>query len=188
MLIPLLGDLTEEDFDAWQTVFLQSSGGLWITRGGLQLDPSGDPAFCATTGLLRTLRTEHPDLRMHELDLSSPVDAGQPEAAALISQVFQKILTDDPVVAETEYAELDGRLFIPRLIDEKHKNHSLQQIGKAAGPEIQPFNQPGRPLKLSIGTPGQLDTLHFVDDTDLTGPLPDDYVEIQIQASAMNFV
>jgi hypothetical protein len=40
---------------------------------------------------------------------------------------------------------------------------------------------------MTIGVPGMLDTLHFIDDELISGPLADDFVEVAVQAAAVNF-
>ena len=185
---PLLINIEKNDFNAMQIVLLQSLGGLWISRGGRQIDPSGDPSFCATTGMLRVVRCEMPHLRMHEMNFSTQMKISSPAATELIGKVFYAIYDEDEANLETEISELNGRLMIPRLFDEKHKNHSLQTLGEQPKPELQPFSQPSRPLRLDIGNPGMLDTLHFVDDPRALAPLGDNEVEIEVLANAMNFV
>lgn len=54
--------------------------------------------------------------------------------------------------------------------------------------ELVPFKQADRPLKLEIGVPGMLDTLHFIDDTHVAIPMAHDDVEIEVHASGLNFV
>ena len=185
---PLLIDINKENFNSMHTVLLRSLGGLWISRAGRQLDPSGDPSFCATTGMLRVVRCEMPHIRMHELNFSTQMKLSSASASDLVRRVFYSIYDDDEANLETELSELDGQLYIPRLFDEKHKNHALQTLDEQAMPELQPFSQPGRPLRLDIGNPGMLDTLHFVDDLRPLEPLGDNEVEIEVQANAMNFV
>ena len=184
---PLVYDLAETDFNMLKKILIGSLGGLWIGRAGGVLNPS-DPAFCATTGLLRVLRGEHPDNRIHEFNFSSQIEISRPEAAGLVGRAFKTIFSEDPSFAETEIAEFNGRLYIPRLFDEKNKNHSLQMHGRQPEPRLEPFCQPGRPLMLNIGAPGQLDTLHFIDDPKHLEPLTGSYVELEVQATAMNFV
>ena len=185
---PLLYDPSETEFNCVKTIILRSLGGLWISRGGQAVDPSGNPAFCATTGLLRVCRCEMPDIRMHELNFSSQMDLSSQAAADLVGRFFPAMYDDDMPHLETETTELNGRLYIPRLFDEKHKNHSLQTLGKQPQAELQPFSQPDRPLRLDIGVPGMLDTLQFVDDPAPLEPMGQNEVEVEVVANAMNFV
>lgn len=185
---PFISHLSESDFHALKALLTKGRGGLWITRSGLQLDPSGDPEFATSAGLLRCLRCEHPDGPMSEFALSSKFLIGEPKAADLIikgfKSMFQAESTDSKV--ETEIAELDGRIFIPRLYDHKPLNDHLDRIGKPALTELQPVIQSDRPLKLEIGTPGNLETLHFVDDERPLEPMADNEVEIEVLANGIN--
>ena len=185
---PFVFDPSEAEFNAFKEIIVQSLGGLWVSRGGQMMDPSGDPSFCATTGLLRVCRCEMPDIRIHELNFSSKMDLASESAADLIARFFPSMYDDDLPNLETEASELNGRLYIPRLYDEKHKNHSLQTLDVQPQPEMQPFFQPGRPLRLDIGVPGMLDTLQFVDDPRPLEPMGEKEVEVEVLASAMNFV
>ena len=185
---PFVSNLTETAFDMLKTVLIRSLGGLWIGRAGGALEPSSDPSFCATTGLLRVLRGEHPDTRVHEFNFSSQMDVSRPEAADLVGRAFKSIFEEEPSFAETEIAEFNDQLYIPRLFDEKNKNHSLQMYGRQPEPRLEPICQPDRPLMLNIGAPGQLDTLHFIDDPRPSEPLTGKDVELEVHATAMNFV
>lgn len=185
---PVVHDLNENDFERLHKVLLKSQGGLWISRAGLSVDPTCDPRFAATTGLLRTIRTEKPEIRMHQLDLSTKASLSQPHIAELVVDSFRTEFRTEFLDAETEVAEFNGQLYIPRLFDDKAKNHSLHMEGRKAAPELQPFVQPGRPLRLDVGVPGMLDSLHFVDDPRPFAPLGDHEVEFEVQASAVNFM
>ncbi|KAJ8122817.1 hypothetical protein ONZ43_g1083 [Nemania bipapillata] len=154
------------------------------------LDPSGDPIFCCTIGLLRCLRNEKPDIRMHELALSPGIQIGSQEAADFVARSVKSIFEAESlgVEAETEIAEHDGRLYVPRLIDDKDLNRSLDTIGRRPAAEPQPFYQPDRPLRLEISVPGKLDTLCFVEDALLSEPLGEDEVELKVHANGLNSV
>lgn len=185
---PLVSNMSEANFHPLKKALLNCLGGLWISRAGRQVDPSGDPAFCATTGLLRVFRIEKPDIRLHELNFSSQMDISSEAASDLVGRVFKSICNHNFLNLESEFSELDGRLQIPRLFDEPHKNHSLQTLGHQVLPELQSYLQPDRPLKLDIGVPGMLDTLRFIDDPRPLKPLAADEVEIEIVANALNFL
>ena len=88
---------------------------------------------------------------------------------------------------ETEIVEEDDRFKIPRLMDERFKNWEIHTSGTVPHPEPQPLLQPGRPLALTVGIPGILDSLHFIDDLSLSSPLADNEVEIEVQANSLNY-
>ena len=186
---------SESQFEGLKKLLLNSAGGLWISRGGRQIDPLGNPLFCSTTGLLRTMRNEKPETMMHELHLSSKIQLSSIDAADLVSRSLKSMLEADSleVRAETELAELNGRLYIPRLYDEPAKNKDLDimndrlKFGKEPMPELQLLFQPENPLRLEIGTPGMLNTLRFVHDDLPQTPLGDSDVELAVQATGVSF-
>ena len=187
---PFVAHLSENEYDMLKKVLLGSRGGLWVTRSGRQLEPAGDPAFSCITGLLRSQRTEKLDIRINELALSSQKSLSDPDTAKLIPKALKSIYESKSVdaEAETEFVELNGRLYIPRLYEDREQNKKLDLLGKSPPPELQPFSQEGHPLKLEIGTPGMLDTLRFVYDTRAVEPLGNRDVEIEVRANGMNFV
>ena len=185
---PMIHEITEADFKKLHTLLLTGAGGLWVSHAGAQVDPTSSPQYCAATGLMRTLRTEKPEIRMHQLDLSAEAIISPKSTARLVAQVFTTEFKAEFLSAETEVSEREGRLFIPRLYDDKPKNYSLQLQGRKAPPEMQNFVQPGRPLRLEVGVPGMLDSLHFVDDPRPFAPLGEHEIEFSVQASAVNFM
>ena len=185
---PLIADISKEDFDCVKKILLNCKGGLWVSRAGVQVDPSSDPMFSATNGLLRTTRTEKPDIPMFQLDLSSKAQISTSYVADLIVRSFKSESEAESPNIESEVCERDGRLYIPRLYDEKPMNHALYMQGRQAPPEPQPCVQSGRPLRLAIGTPGMLDTIHFIDDERILEPLGENDVEIEVKANGVNFM
>ena len=185
---PLIADISKGDFECVKQVLLGCKGGLWVSRAGIQVDPSGDPMFCATNGLLRTTRTEKPDSPVFQLDLSTKAQISDSRVAALIVRNFKSESEAESPNIESEVCERHGRLYIPRLYDEKPMNHALHGRGRQPPPEPQPFVQSGRPLRLAIGTPGMLDTLHFIDDEEPLASLGENDVEIEVKANGVNFM
>lgn len=185
---PLIADVSKEDFECIKKVLLACKGGLWVSRAGIQVDPSSDPMFCATNGLLRTTRTEKPDSPMFQLDLSTKAQISSTRVADLIIRNFKSESEAESPNIESEVCERHGRLYIGRLFDEKPMNHALHVRGRQSPPEPQPFVQPSRPLRLAISTPGMLDTLHFVDDEGPLATLGENDVEIEVKANGVNFM
>ncbi|KAI0415269.1 putative polyketide synthase [Xylaria grammica] len=185
---PFVHALSEANFVMLKRVLTGSLGGLWLSRSNRQLDPSGDPTFCCTVGLLRCLRNEKPDIRMHELALSPELDVSRLEAADLVARSVRAIFEAESlkVEAETEIAEHNGRLYIPRMFDHRDLNKSLDMIGRQPPPELQPIYQTGRPLRLDVSVPGQPNTLCFVDDPPPPVPLGEDEVELEVHANGLN--
>ncbi|EEP81155.1 predicted protein [Uncinocarpus reesii 1704] len=86
-----------------------------------------------------------------------------------------------------EYAIRDNRVLIPRILLETGMNDMISSLSVTTTPEMAPFKQPGRSLKLDVGTPGRLDTLRFVTDLEREHPLVDDDIEIEVKGVSLNF-
>ena len=186
---PFVATMSEQSFGLLKKLLLGGLGGMWLTRSNRQLDPSGEPAFSSTVGLLRTLRNENPEGRLHEVALSSEMDISSSEAANLVVEATRSVFEAESleVEAETEYAERDGRLYIPRIYDEPHKNKAMDMMGKDSPTELEPFHQEHNPLRLDIGTPGKFETLRFVHDPIALEPLSENEVEIGVHANSLSF-
>ena len=184
---PLLSEPSSEQFEAIKKIFTTAAGVLWVTRGG-QIS-SNNPASNLITGLARTVRSEYGGSRVVILDL----DPGEALGASTAHQILtlfenhfgQNAHTINSI--DVEYVQRNGRILIPRLIENRDVNRSVNSIVGETVPEPQPFHQPGRPLVMEVGTPGLLDSIHFVDDERVKMPLPDDCVEIEVKATGFNF-
>lgn len=176
---PMLHDMSERDFHAVRRLVLQSERILWVTG-------SGSPSFYVVDGFARTISNETPSLRFQILHLASHDTDGLAFGPLLAG----RILTSDPSICpDNEFRVMHGMLQTARLYKSqagerriaRHLNDttrivSLTQEEKSRGP-----------LRLAIGRPGLLDTLHFIKDERALQPLGDTDVEIQVHASSINF-
>ena len=183
---PLLVDWVSDDYDIFKRLCKSSQGLLWITRGGQMSVTNPDTA--AITGLLRTVRSEEPSLCLYTLDLDGSTDIANASASESVIKVSQTVFETTNVCSETEWAEANGRLFVPRLYEQKAMNELLAQQMNNTVAKLAPFKQSDRPLKLQIRVPGMLDTLQFTDDQEpFTDMAPDD-VEIEVLVTGLNHV
>ena len=176
------------DFEAVKRVFLESSGVLWVTAGALA--ESGNPDLNLVTGLARTTRAEKGDSMVVTLDLDfQTLLTAEDRAGKIFSVVMNNFCKEDVATAdvELEYVERNGTIMIPRIIQEERLYSSLSSATGSADLEFQPFCKNERPLKAEIRTPGLLDSIHFVTNDRMFGNLPEDYVEVQVKASGVNF-
>lgn len=151
---------------------------VWLTRDAAI--ESRRPEQAVINGLFRSVRSENDGSRFATLDL----DSGSIVDASYISQLTLRVLFE--VTKEDELAERNGTLHVPRAAIDSERNGKLPFDGNRQIRQA-PLRREGRPLALKIGKPGLLDTLAFDDDEDLASPeLPDDYVEIEVHASALN--
>jgi NADPH:quinone reductase-like Zn-dependent oxidoreductase/NADP-dependent 3-hydroxy acid dehydrogenase YdfG len=112
---PVVSKLTEVDLELFKKIIAQTTSMLWVTRGGAyESEKSLD--FSLTTGLLRTIRAEMPQLRLPHLDLShqSTLDHEQ-NVDAILMALEASILTQNAVY-EQEFIVRNDKMLVPRLV------------------------------------------------------------------------
>lgn len=160
----------------------QASGVLWIT-GGLSDSDAG-----MVRGLARTLRSEAQTTNIVTLAIDD-WDVPSVNIIELVSQIFERSLCGSMAQGEydSELAVRNGTVYIPRFVHDTAMDHCLNTETQKASRELQPFVQEGRPLKLTVESPGFLDTLCFVEDEQATEGLADDEIEIAVKSAGLNF-
>jgi hypothetical protein len=176
----ILRDMTETRLKILKTLFGQSKGILWVTRGASHLPTN--PDLSLVSGLLRTLRIETGRPLVHlDLDPRSDLDTSANAIAKVYKSKFEN------VDVESEFVEREGVILILRYMeDDKTGVHIAARIGNSTT-EIDMVPQMGRSLKLQIAQFGLLDTFYFDDDLRAADELPDDHIEIEVKANALNF-
>lgn len=179
-----LYNIEEEDFLAIKAVYQCASGMLWLTRGGGE--SATIPEVGLITGFARSLRSENHQFRFVELALEEETSAIA--AVKHILSVYQQNFMAVQEDLESEYMEKDGVLHINRVAEARQINDSIRSKLATQNVEMKKLKQsPERALTLTIGSPGLLDTLQFVDDTSIERPLEPDEVEIEVKAAGVNF-
>lgn len=183
---PTFARCTQEDFEAIRALIMKSSRLFWVT-GSATADGIRDPLSCAISGLLRAAKSEEPRLRLHELHLRRRPLSELADAARMISRVVEDAYAStNEEIYEDEILEIEGVLSIPRLVDDEALNGTIQNLERVPLPDLQYFNQRDRPMKLTVGRPGLLNSLHFVDDDSTYSELSDDHIEVEVRANAVN--
>lgn len=176
-----------EGFAALKRAFLESEGVLWITQG--VYEGRGNPDHNLVLGLVRTIRAEQGDTKIHTLDLDTDNVISSEKKSALFISMLKRIFEtseDGDTQLENELVERGGVLMIPRLVKDKTLNsHGSLPVPQEVEPQL--FHQPGRPLKAEIKTPGLLDSICFIDDESVSSTLADGEVEVAVKASGLNF-
>ena len=183
----ILNDTSEMQWEALKNVLLRSGGVFWVTRGASFL--SSDPNSHLISGIMQTVRSENGGIPLLTLDLDGEKPLNEIETADVIISLFKQHLRvgTDPRGIEHNYAERNGVLLIPRLVEDSELIKFVSASAEKPKPELQPFRQPGRPLRMHVGTPGLLDSMYFVDDDRYDEDLPPDWVQIEIKATGLNF-
>ncbi|KAL1970796.1 hypothetical protein VTN77DRAFT_2630 [Rasamsonia byssochlamydoides] len=184
---PILRGADSAKYERIRQVISSSKGVIWVTRGATI--ESSKPESSLIYGLLRSVRSEDQSKRIVTLDFDSENVLPAQQAAESILRIFQKSFREGQQLEDTdlEFSERSGRLMIPRIVEDRFGNDYLAKGPQDSTTEMVIFEESERPLKLEIGTPGLLDTLRFIEDSKMTEKLPDDEVEIRVEASGINF-
>ncbi|OAQ57609.1 polyketide synthase [Pochonia chlamydosporia 170] len=181
-----LPDINQENWDSLKRLILSTKDITYVTRGGTQ--DSNNPSANLMTGMARSIRSENMGLNLTTLDVEHGALLSKDESVAAIITVFSVgSNSGDSETPDWEYAIRNGNPMVQRVLLENDINDVALTLHTAPKPELTSFQQPGRPLKLGVGTPGRLDTLRFEDDDDSAKPLAADEVEISVKAMGLNF-
>lgn len=184
---PRLSAVSAGDFEKIQAATQTAAGILWVVREAYQSSTTPDSNM--VVGLARTIRSET-SMAFATLDLGPATSGATKTDMHSILTVIKKVWGPKATSSgiDMEFMERDGKLFVPRISDDSEMNSYIhRETRQNLAPYLQNYHQPGRRLKLTITTPGMLDTLYFDDDASLLAPLPPDEVEIEVKATSMNF-
>ena len=178
---PLLYEMQEREFNIVKNMFTSTSDILWVTRGR-----ENRPEMGLITGLSRSFCSENPNLNFTELAIEER--SSNSEAAEHIIEVLREVLESSDRHNETEYMELSGLVSVSRVVENDQLDEVLQSKLFSRKAEMKKRgNERGRNLELTIGTPGLLNTLQFIPTELNDGVLGPDEVEIQVEATGVNF-
>ncbi|KAE8167506.1 polyketide synthase [Aspergillus tamarii] len=164
-------------FEAIRTLFIQTELNIvWLLEGATQ-GPS-KPLNGMLVGLTRVAKSENPDTRIVSFDIA-PGQAASTIAAGVTHAL-------DSGCGEDEFSLRDGVLYIPRIENDDSLNCKLSN-GAGSGPKMETITSE-RPIRLTIGQVGLVDSLVWEDDPEvLDGELAPGDLEIEVWASALNF-
>lgn len=173
---PMLEDLSESDFQSMRALMLNCEQLLWVTRGD-------NPSLRMIDGFARCIRSEIAGARFQLLHLSSEGAQHGPSLAARI------LLTP---TADSEFREKNGLLQVSRIYrslgENDHIRNHLHDSTRVMSLSGDDQDKDTAALRLAIGKPGLLDTLHFVPDGSMAlTPLAENEVELQVKATGINF-
>ena len=183
---PLLFDISHMDFDLVKRLIAESGSLLWVTQGAVL--SSAKPHLNLITGLSRVIRSEDPSKKFGTLDLDPKAPLESSNAVQSVDKILRTVATNaSRKLPDWEFAVRQNMLLVPRLEAEQGMNDLIKTLNVEPVPETSTFKQEDRALKLTIGAPGSLETLHFVDDERWPLPLAADYVEFEVKATGINF-
>ncbi|KAB8201907.1 hypothetical protein BDV34DRAFT_228866 [Aspergillus parasiticus] len=176
---PLLTHITEEQWLCLRHLITSGCKLVWVTRGGQLSAP--EPGSALAAGLFRSIRSEDPAATLITLDIQSQDGAA---ALACLPLVLEQLQMRQAVLGtENEYVEQNGILHIHRVLPYHPLSHDIQSWRE--GFVETPLSIDGPITRLVAEDIGTLEGLRFVQTPDDT--LPDNHVEIEIQAAGLNF-
>lgn len=169
---PFFDNMAQEEYEGIKTLFLKYKRLLWVACGD-------EPDFGLIDGLSRCVGSEMEGTTTQVLHLSESTGMQHGPSLAV------RIITAKSSKNEDEYIEKDGLLRVARMYrsdgeNEAIRHHLYDSIRDATmGPDDA--------LRLTVGKPGLLDTLHFFEDERQSAALASHEVEIQVKATGINF-
>jgi NADPH:quinone reductase-like Zn-dependent oxidoreductase len=180
-------NLSEEDFAAFRVLVNSTKGVFWVTRGA-QLE-STDPRAGLFEALARTIQSEDPQKHLVTLDIAYDANLTDDSTTERIVSLFSKTFSESgqPGLRETDYADREGQLMVPRLLPIQGLNRLVERGSIPPQPVLKPMNEhEGSPLKLKIGEIGKPDSLYWVDDAKANLPLAPNEVKIKVLSAGLS--
>ncbi|KAK6192927.1 hypothetical protein LQW54_012976 [Pestalotiopsis sp. IQ-011] len=179
---PLLAEISESIFKSVKGLIQRTENLFWVTSASAGTSQQWNHFAGIKDGFLRTLRSEFNDKRIVSLSLEDMFQSSS-DCASQISLIFTASSGDTS--RELEYVVRGDQILTGRLVEDTRLNHELSA---SIRPETHKSPWlPGPPLKLDVGSRGQLETLHFKEDIDYYQELGPVDVEIDAKAWAVNF-
>ncbi|PNP50419.1 hypothetical protein THARTR1_08898 [Trichoderma harzianum] len=148
----LVYDWGREDLIQFQSMVASARYVLWLTTGGLMAPDEDGLRYSPTQGLLRTVRAEYPQLVLPHLDISPNSSSLCEDMVSIVTKILSMTLPgiDSEVLVETEYAELDNKIFIPRLVRNAAMDAEIELLASNTTSIDIRLNECCQPLRLSM--------------------------------------
>ncbi|KAJ0418664.1 hypothetical protein BJY00DRAFT_324827 [Aspergillus carlsbadensis] len=180
---PLLYGMDGGEFQRLHDLISNTRNLLWVNGGG---GAQPCPKFRLCDGLFRVVGEENQGSRLCILSLekSSCVE----HQSEQIQKVLLSRMQDSGRTADAEFTEIGGLLHVPRLTNAGSINQQVALRKSTQHEQVRDFGaEPA--LSLKVGSPGLLNTLHFVEDSSSRQqPLEPDELEIRVRAVGLNFL
>jgi emericellamide synthase (highly reducing iterative type I polyketide synthase) len=178
------------DADYWQKFknWVLTARAVILVSYGLHKNID-DPSCGLWIGFARSLRLEHPSLRLVTLDLEASETLWLGKLAEVLPALLLNLKLDlsrQISERENEFAEKDGQLFVSRLYPRQKITDFVRRSERQVAPEIVPFLNNNRILTAELGVPGLIDSIRWKDDIEAPILGLDD-VKIELHAASINF-
>ncbi|RAH47485.1 type I polyketide synthase, partial [Aspergillus brunneoviolaceus CBS 621.78] len=181
----LLYDMDEANFDRVKHLLTTCNRIQWIT--GCE-----DPRQTLAVGLIRTVRIERAANNLNLVTVAVDFATSSAEdvingVARIFSHQFLHGNCMGSYHQNAEYLLHGPQIQTARIVENDEATHSINAQWKDPEIESTGWNSLQRPVRLQIGRPGALDSLHWVSDTDVSRPLGPTEVETRVCGAGLNF-
>lgn len=180
-------NVSERNFVAFKKLIESTEKLLWVTRGAT-IDPVNAKSSLFQA-LARSIRSENSDKQLFTFDVESNLNAER--TVGTIAELARLSFGQSGSVesAETEYAEKNGQIMVPRLVPLRSLNHLIMRGNAAAEPTLKSLvMHQGPSLKLNIGKIGDPDSLYWDRDESADEELGANDVLIRVLAASLTFL
>ncbi|KAI0157245.1 hypothetical protein GGR57DRAFT_510816 [Xylariaceae sp. FL1272] len=179
----LLPNLSDDKFEKLREIMGKVHNLLWVTLTSLK-SPTY-PDFSLATGFLRSMRLQ--TFKTKIVQLAIETDGETMSLSESMQSIFQVLDTSFlGSSTELEFVQRQGLIHSARLVENKALSAAATSVHH---PQLRsgPW-QPGPALKLSMKSPGLLDSFQFVDDEAFhRSPLGPHEVEFEAKAWGLSF-
>jgi hypothetical protein len=174
---------------------------MWVTfhedgAADVAAEVVGKPDVAAVKaiigGLARVARRENEGVKLLTLEAKDLLNKNNtPELLAYVHRIAALIHTPEiehsSPLCDSEYIVSKGKCLVPRLLPDTHFKNWADRTNRRNKLEEHRYHDPKWPLRLEVGSPGLLHTLHFVQNELISSPLCEDEIQIEAKAYGVNF-
>ncbi|KAF2177304.1 ketoacyl-synt-domain-containing protein [Zopfia rhizophila CBS 207.26] len=180
---PQLPILNPEQWTAVQQLLQMRNRIMWVSKSAQWQVTNPDGAMIH--GLCRSVRTEDPSMKITTLDLEDPTNDIAVPSINLLLKAIQKPSSIKGV--EGEYVERGGIFHISLILGDDAIN-AIEHAKTAGAPPVgMRLHEAETTVRMIAERVGFIDSLHYVEVDSKELPLPDNKVEVELFASALNF-
>ncbi len=176
---PMLTTLTESEMSSTKIMTDQAAYILWVHGGG-NMDAKC-PNLAMVTGFARSLVLEQPSLRFFTHDIDDP-DADPEASITNIFRTLDDLHSED--CQDLEVVEKHGVPFTQRFVPDESLNETFRQ--KQGNRFAVKRLGEHKPVRLTIQSIGQFDTLAFQPETNSDDALKAGCVEVDVKSVGLN--
>ena len=178
-----LASMSAEDMESFQSILDTAGEIIWLTGANMLADPN--PNLTLASGMARSLMMEQPSLKFTVIDVGSPHRL-ESNAAIICNIIAGELMLNDDKGDKEFILSQNGLLYVSRFGPDFKINSLFRRRTNGQIQMQVPSIDYAHPMRLSIGTPGVLDTLHFQELSSPPTDPPKGYIDVAVKAVSLN--